>query len=59
MPISFEAGQFHIILRQPKHLYGMAWKLAERHDAEERRIMEPNKIKTVDLAQMTQQDRRF
>jgi hypothetical protein len=32
MPVKFEAGQFRIILKQPKHLYRAAWVLADRHE---------------------------
>jgi hypothetical protein len=32
MPVAYESGNFRITLRQPRHLYQMAWKLAERHD---------------------------
>lgn len=34
MPVNYEAGQFRIILKQPKHLYRTAWMLADRHEAE-------------------------
>ena len=33
MPVSYESGNFRVILRQPPHLYTMAWKLAKRHEA--------------------------
>lgn len=34
MPVNYEAGQFRIILKQPKHLYTSAWMLAEKHENE-------------------------
>jgi len=34
MPVSYEAGQFRIILKQPKHLYKSAWSLADRNENE-------------------------
>lgn len=33
MPVTFESGNFRVTLRQPRHLYTMAWKLADRHEA--------------------------
>ncbi len=33
MPIDYEAGKFRVIVKQPRHLYKHAWKLADRHDA--------------------------
>ena len=32
MPVNYEAGQFRIILKQPKHLYRKAWVLADLHE---------------------------
>jgi len=32
MPVNYEAGQFRIILKQPKHLYKRAWVLADMHE---------------------------
>jgi len=32
MPVNYEAGQFRIILKQPKHLYKRAWVLADLHE---------------------------
>ena len=34
MPVNYEAGQFRIILKQPKHLYREAWVLADRYEDE-------------------------
>lgn len=34
MPVNFETGQFRITLKQPKHLYRNAWKLADMHEDE-------------------------
>jgi hypothetical protein len=34
MPVSLQAGQFRVILKQPKHLYRSAWLLADRHEEE-------------------------
>ena len=34
MPVSLEEGQFKVILKQPKHLYREAWKLADRYEDE-------------------------
>jgi hypothetical protein len=34
MPVNFEAGQFRVTLKQPKHLYRSAWMLADRHEDE-------------------------
>jgi hypothetical protein len=58
MPISFESGQFRIVLRQPNHLYRMAWKLAERHDAE-LQCVEENEKEQVEVVQVSQPDSRF
>jgi hypothetical protein len=33
MPVNYEAGQFRVILKQPKHLYARAWVLADLHEA--------------------------
>jgi hypothetical protein len=33
-PVNFEAGQFRIILKQPKHLNRRAWMLADMHEDE-------------------------
>jgi hypothetical protein len=35
MPVNFEAGQFRVILKQPKHLYRTSWMLADRHEDEQ------------------------
>ncbi len=32
MPISFEEGQFHIVVKQPPYLHKRAWRLADQHD---------------------------
>ncbi len=32
MPVSFNDGQFRIVLRQPRHLYRRAWQLADKYD---------------------------
>jgi hypothetical protein len=34
MPVNYEAGQFRVILKQPKHLYKRAWILADMHEDE-------------------------
>jgi hypothetical protein len=34
MPVNYEAGQFRIILKQPKHLYKSSWMLADRYENE-------------------------
>ncbi|OGW46428.1 MAG: hypothetical protein A2078_14160 [Nitrospirae bacterium GWC2_57_9] len=34
MPVNYEAGQFRIILKQPKHIYRNAQLLADRHEDE-------------------------
>jgi len=34
MPVNFKAGQFTVTLKQPKHLYTRAWKLADKHEVE-------------------------
>jgi hypothetical protein len=31
MPVSYEEGQFRIVMRQPGDLYKRAWQLADRH----------------------------
>ena len=33
MPINYEKGKFRVVVKQPRHLYKRAWKLANRHDA--------------------------
>lgn len=33
MPINYEEGKFRVVVKQPRHLYKRAWKLADRHDA--------------------------
>jgi hypothetical protein len=32
MPVSFEDGQFRVIIKQPRNLYKRAWQLADTHD---------------------------
>jgi len=32
MPVSFEDGQFRVIIKQPRNFYKRAWQLAETHD---------------------------
>ncbi len=32
MPITYEAGKFRVVIKQPPHLYRHAWRLADRHD---------------------------
>ena len=32
MPISIADGKFKVVVKQPRHLYRQAWKLAERHE---------------------------
>jgi len=32
MPITYEEGKFRVIVKQPRHLYRHAWKLADRHE---------------------------
>jgi hypothetical protein len=34
MPVNFEAGQFRIMMKQPKHLYKKAWRLADKREDE-------------------------
>jgi len=32
MPITYEEGKFRVIVKQPRHLHRLAWKLADRHE---------------------------
>jgi hypothetical protein len=32
MPVSFEEGQFRVVIKQPRDLYKRAWQLAKRHE---------------------------
>src|SRR5271169_1640224 len=32
MPISYEEGKFRVVVKQSRHLYRRAWKLADRHE---------------------------
>jgi hypothetical protein len=32
MPIRYEEGQFRVLMKQPRHLYKHAWKLADRYE---------------------------
>jgi hypothetical protein len=58
MPVSFESGQFHIILRQPGHLYTTAWKLADRYDAE-LQCLEQDEREQVEITPAAQLDVRL
>ncbi len=32
MPVYLADGEFRVVIKQPRHLYRNAWKLADRHD---------------------------
>ena len=32
MPVSFEDGQFRVVIKQPRNFYRRAWQLADMHD---------------------------
>ena len=32
MPVSYEEGQFRIVVKQPRNLYKRAWRLADRQE---------------------------
>ncbi|HUI46418.1 MAG TPA: hypothetical protein VL122_10610 [Nitrospirota bacterium] len=32
MPVSFNDGQFRVILKQPGHIYRKAWRLADKYE---------------------------
>jgi len=34
MPVKIEAGNFRVMMKQPKHLYRTAWMLADRYEDE-------------------------
>jgi len=34
MPVSLQDGQFRVIMKQPRHLYKSAWRLADRYEQE-------------------------
>ena len=34
MPVSFNEGQFRVVLKQPPHIYQKAWQLADKYDEE-------------------------
>lgn len=34
MPVKIEAGNFSVMMKQPKHLYRTAWILADRYENE-------------------------
>ncbi len=34
MPVIYDNGQFRVILKQPRHLYRRAWRLADRYEDE-------------------------
>jgi hypothetical protein len=41
MPVSFDDGQFRVVLKQPRNIYQRAWQLADKYD-EEAQSMERN-----------------
>jgi hypothetical protein len=34
MPVSYKEGKFRVVVKQPRHLYKKAWKLADKHEDE-------------------------
>ncbi len=32
MPVSFNDGQFRVVLKQPRHVYRKAWQLADKYE---------------------------
>ena len=37
LPVNFEEGTFHVIVKQPPDLYKRAWQLADKHDQDMQR----------------------
>jgi hypothetical protein len=52
MPVSFNDGQFRVVLKQPGHIYRQAWQLADKYEElmqnEENHEKEP-----VEVAKLT------
>ncbi len=52
MPVSFNDGQFRVILRQPPHVYRKAWQLADKYE-ETMSNEENNERESVQVAKLT------
>jgi hypothetical protein len=55
MPVNYKDGKFRVVVKQPRHLYKKAWKLADRHEDEMSYVNTGNTglIDRVQLAQRT------
>ncbi|MFA5073990.1 MAG: hypothetical protein WC539_08875 [Nitrospirota bacterium] len=58
MPVTLESGKFRVILKQPRHLYKTAWKLADRHESKMRQGYH-NAEEQVVMMQPHKQNSRF
>ncbi len=52
MPVSFNDGQFRVVLRQPRHVYRKAWQLADKYE-EMMQNAEKSEIEPVEVAKLT------
>ncbi len=52
MPVSFNDGQFRVVLRQPRHVYRKAWQLADKYE-ETMSNEENNERESVQVAKLT------
>lgn len=55
MPVQYEEGKFRIIVKQSRHLYKRAWKLADRHEEAIKNMKKDKRSpkETVNLARTT------
>lgn len=55
MPVSYEDGQFRVVIKQSRHLYKRAWKLADLHEKEMAHVNQGKRglSETIELARNT------
>ena len=54
MPIRYESGNFRVVMQQPKHLYSIAWKRAEKYETQFK-CMDQDKKRVFDHRSRTRQ----
>jgi len=47
MPVSFDDGQFRVVLKQPRNIYQKAWQLADKYDEETQGMASNEKLAIV------------
>jgi len=52
MPVSFNDGQFRVVLKQPGHIYRKAWQLADKYE-ELMQNEENDEKEPVEVAKLT------